>query len=122
MYARDARRDPELGRRIHKCDRERLQDHERRLRVVVYQRARRARNPEKYWANTMVGNALRDGRLVRLPCEVCGDTKTEAHHDDYSKPLDVRWLCFEHHRGVKHGHMTEASLIGLRGYVAAMFS
>ena len=31
------------------------------------------------------------------PCEVCGATKTVAHHDDYAKPLDVRWLCRSHH-------------------------
>lgn len=48
-------------------------------------------------ANQAVNNALRDGRLFRQPCEVCGDAKVEAHHDDYTKPLIVRWLCREHH-------------------------
>jgi hypothetical protein len=38
------------------------------------------------------------GELVRRPCEVCGETKVEAHHDDYHKPFEVRWLCFHHHR------------------------
>lgn len=42
--------------------------------------------------------AIRSGALVRQACEVCGDGRTQAHHDDYSKPLDVRWLCHEHHR------------------------
>lgn len=41
--------------------------------------------------------SMRDNHLVRKPCEVCGE-KAEAHHDDYAKPLDVRWLCFKHHR------------------------
>lgn len=47
-----------------------------------------------------VRRALRDGRLTQLPCEVagCGDPNSEAHHDDYSKPLEVTWLCFEHHK------------------------
>lgn len=58
----------------------------------------RSLHPDKYAARTAVGNAIRDGRLLRCPCEVCGAVKAEAHHDDYSKPLDVRWLCVKHHR------------------------
>ena len=54
------------------------------------------RNPVKRAAHIAVGNAIRDGRLMRQPCEVCGDV-AQAHHDDYSKPLDVRWLCTTHH-------------------------
>lgn len=52
----------------------------------------------------MVGNAIRDVRLIRQPCRVCGTTKQiEAHHPDYSKPLDVEWYCRLHHRTVAHG-------------------
>ena len=40
---------------------------------------------------------LRDNHIERMPCEICG-AKAEAHHDDYEKPLEVRWLCFKHHR------------------------
>lgn len=54
------------------------------------------RNPLKRAAHIAVGNALRDGHLTRRPCEVCG-ASAQAHHDDYSKPLDVRWLCATHH-------------------------
>ncbi len=46
--------------------------------------------------------ALRSGELTRQPCEVCGVAQGEAHHDDYGKPLAVRWLC-SHHHGVWHG-------------------
>jgi len=38
--------------------------------------------------------------LEKQPCEVCGATKVEAHHDDYTKPLEVRWLCKRHHSEV----------------------
>jgi hypothetical protein len=55
------------------------------------------RNPIKQRAHYLCGNAIRDGRLIRQPCEVCGNTKAQAHHDDYGKPLDVRWLCTTHH-------------------------
>lgn len=40
---------------------------------------------------------IRSGILIRKPCEICGETKVEAHHDDYHKPFDVRWLCIKHH-------------------------
>jgi hypothetical protein len=54
-------------------------------------------NPIKRKAHIAVGNALRDGKLKRGNCEICGNPKAQAHHDDYSKPLDVRWLCTTHH-------------------------
>lgn len=40
--------------------------------------------------------AVRSGRMVRKPCMKCGK-KAQAHHDDYSKPLKVKWLCPKHH-------------------------
>jgi hypothetical protein len=54
-------------------------------------------NPLKHAAHTLVNNAIRDGHMKRHPCEICGNDKVHAHHDDYSKPLDVRWLCTTHH-------------------------
>lgn len=45
--------------------------------------------------------AVRVGKLTRLPCEKCGASKSEAHHEDYSKPLDVKWLCRKCH-GFEH--------------------
>lgn len=63
--------------------------------------------PDRQKARTAVGNAIRDGRLIRRPCEVCGIAKSEAHHDDYSKPLDVRWLCRRHHE--EHHHRTHVA-------------
>ena len=39
----------------------------------------------------------RRGKLAQMPCEKCGGADSEKHHDDYSKPLDVRWLCRECH-------------------------
>jgi hypothetical protein len=50
-------------------------------------------------ARGKVNRAVYYGELVRQPCEVCGATEgVEAHHEDYSKPLDVNWLCPTHHK------------------------
>jgi len=58
-----------------------------------YKRRAMERHPVEHAARKAVYNAVRSGRLVREPCEACGSTKSQGHHDDYSKPLDVRWLC-----------------------------
>jgi hypothetical protein len=67
-----------------------------------------ARYPQKKRAQTDVLNALRRGELVRPDCcSGCGEAKRiEAHHDDYARPLDVRWLCRLCHRSwhSDHGH------------------
>lgn len=56
--------------------------------------------PDRHRAQLAVAVALRDGRLEKLPCEVCGAAESvEAHHDDLSAPLDVRWLCPIHTPG-----------------------
>jgi hypothetical protein len=68
----------------------------------------RHRDPvERYKANVRrtTRAAIAAGKLVRQPCEVCGLTKVDAHHDDYDQALAVRWLCRVHHR---HLHAAKA--------------
>ena len=48
-------------------------------------------------AHVILGNAVKYGKVQKQPCWVCG-TNAEAHHPDYSRPLDVVWLCSSHHR------------------------
>jgi hypothetical protein len=66
------------------------------------------RSPEKHKARVAVHNAIRAGRLVKGSCEVCGVEKTDAHHEDYAKPLDVRWLCRKHHMELHRKYHGEA--------------
>jgi hypothetical protein len=65
--------------------------------------------PEKAAARAALAKAIRSGKLPRQPCSVCGivhgtartdgtRVRVEGHHDDYTKALDVRWLCGDHHR------------------------
>lgn len=72
-------------------------------RPRVYVDRFRARHPEKARAHDLVKRALVSGRLVRMNCEACGSMKSEAHHDDYSQPFAVRWLCRPHHRAAHRG-------------------
>ena len=69
-----------------------------RLRISTISKKWRDENPDGYKAHTAVGNAIRSGKLIKEPCEVCGLVKVHAHHDDYKKPLTVRWLCPAHHK------------------------
>lgn len=57
----------------------------------------RLKYKNKYKAVLAVNNAIKIGKLLKQPCEICGDKYTHAHHDDYSNYLGVRWLCPVHH-------------------------
>ena len=52
-------------------------------------------NPHKQRAHMKVSSAIRSGKLVRpTSCETCNrDCKPVTHHDDYSKPFCIRWMC-----------------------------
>ncbi len=56
-------------------------------------------NAVKKRARKAVELARQRGELVPQPCQICGShTQIEAHHSDYTRPLDVTWLCRPHHR------------------------
>jgi hypothetical protein len=59
-------------------------------------------------ARAYAGVYVRIGKLKPQPCEKCGTTRlVQKHHEDYSKPLAVRWLCQPHHRE-EHAHAEAA--------------
>lgn len=66
-------------------------------KVRLETKAQRAKNPIAYKARNAVMNALKAGKISKMPCVYCLAEKVEAHHYDYSKPLEVMWLCAEHH-------------------------
>lgn len=76
-------------------------------------RLKREYNQRYAWKNKarkLANKAISDGLLVKGPCAFCGsDSNIEAHHPDYSKPLDVEWLCHRHHTDL---HMQLKSAMG----------
>lgn len=67
-----------------------------------------ARNREKRNAHIALNNALRAGKITKPErCEKCNGTYgIHGHHDDYSKPLQVKWLCRFCH-GERHRELNE---------------
>jgi hypothetical protein len=81
-----ARRD---ANRVRADDRAR---HQSRKNDPDYAQRRAARHA--------VNRAVARGELERGECELAGlecSGPIEGHHDDYSRPLEVRWLCKRHH-------------------------
>lgn len=68
-----------------------------------------AKHPDRRKAAVTLNNAVRDGRLRQQPCHICG-SKAVAHHPDYSRPLDVVWLCQPHHKQA-HALVTNAPVL-----------
>lgn len=80
--------------KIRAYDRDRFKiDINRRSYAMASMKNQRIKYPEKYKARTAVNNAIRDKKIEKLPCAICGNEKSTAHHEDYSKPLEVVWVC-----------------------------
>jgi hypothetical protein len=74
-------------------------DAEQKARKAEQMRGYRG-DPElrlRHIARWLVNRRIKSGKLIKQPCEVCSNPEAHGHHDDYSKPLDVRWLCRTHH-------------------------
>lgn len=52
---------------------------------------------DKVRARKALNHAVAAGTVVPRPCGRCGAQKAQAHHEDYSKPLQVEWLCAKCH-------------------------
>jgi hypothetical protein len=59
----------------------------------------RDNNSDRRAAHGILYRAIRSGKVIKMPCEVCGRSeKIHGHHEDYTKPLEVKWLCPKHHK------------------------
>ena len=96
--------------------RESLRRKEQRKNNPIFVQAERAKQREYYsknrekklpqhYAHKLVMYAIKLGMMNRPEkCEVCeGTIRIEGHHDDYTKPLEVRWLCKSCHYKADRG-------------------
>lgn len=85
---------------VQAYDRARAKRPEKKAALAKNSKLWRQQHPEAYHAHIALNNALRDGKIEKGPCAICGATEhIHGHHKDYSKPLEVTWLCAKcHHR------------------------
>lgn len=58
---------------------------------------------QKVYCRNLVNGYIALGKITKGACSVCGThEEIEAHHEDYSKPFDIMWLCRKHHNEI-HG-------------------
>ena len=69
-----------------------LRGEKKRMTMLRYE----AKNPLKFAARYKFHLAILSGLVTPQPCVRCG-AKAEGHHEDYTRPLDVVWLCTKHH-------------------------
>lgn len=67
-----------------------------------YNQEYRIRNKDKFAVRQAVSRALKNGKLTKADsCQICGFQESlQAHHQDYSQPLMVIWLCIPCHKKV----------------------
>jgi hypothetical protein len=99
---------PELA--VKERKRQRIKERKRRLEGKTKQY--KYQKP-KNQANVILGNAVRYKKITKKQCQICGNAKVQAHHEDYSKPLDVTWLCVRHHND-RHIHLRDMKTLGMK--------
>lgn len=83
-------------------------ERENRERRAELSRRSREKHPDKVRARTALMHAVQGGKVVKPErCENCGKHAAgrglHGHHKDYSRPLDVEWLCVECHAAAHFG-------------------
>lgn len=73
-----------------------------------YQKEQRKSVPEKPRARDAVKQAIRKGKIAKAEqCEKClSKNRIQAHHENYSEPLKVTWLCPQCHTAIHHNERT----------------
>lgn len=102
FFYRDKSRIDGFSYRCKKC--ESVKDEKKWVRPEYGSVWARRRSPEKYKARYLLNNAVASGK-IRKPdyCDSCKKCcNPHGHHADYTKPLNVDWLCTACHQKEHH--------------------
>ena len=84
-------------RKTYNSKKEKARNKLRADKFKIYHDNNRKRYPEKYKAREITRRAVKSGKIIKKCCKICKNINTEIHHPDYTKPLNVIWLCRKHH-------------------------
>ena len=84
---------------------------ERKRKILDYFNIPYKHRQIKEKARATVYINTRNGNLNKTPCMVCGKEKVDAHHNDYTKPLEIIWLCHKHHIELHHKKLSTILII-----------
>lgn len=106
-YDRERGLTPERRLKVRNNYKKMVADPEARARIWAHSIEWRRKNKEKRTAHIRAATAIKQGLLIKESCARCGATQcVHAHHEDYSRPLDVVWLCKLCH-GERHREINE---------------
>ena len=91
--------------RDKKREHDKIYQRNRRVKLIGYKtkeyRKYCKENPEKVWAQSTLNRYIKNKKIKRSFCEMCGISQNiHGHHPDYSKPFSVIWLCPIHHKEI----------------------
>ena len=104
-YQREKKYQYEYRRRPEILKRERERRKRLRQDATYREEYNKATNARRRKARDYIRNRVRTGKLTREPCVFCGKRDGLAHHEDYSKPLDIVWVCHTHHAQIHGGSL-----------------
>lgn len=103
LFEKDPNKKYGRNYRCRECARERYnpeyhreyrKKHQKRINTLIGD-WKKKRSRDSVYAAT--AHAVKSGKIKKQPCVICGHKISQAHHEDYSKPLNVVWLCRRHH-------------------------
>jgi len=107
-----SRRCRDCQNEYHRLKRQRPDVKKRQVQYVMKHQRKYKDDPVfklKLRARERLREQIRRGKIKRGDCSICDKPNAHAHHEDYTKALDVIWFCRQHHDAYHQGDLTSHS-------------